>query len=339
MRVRLLTSIGVLAGFCAWAGEALSVIAIDPFYAPSYTFTDLGSAPGLPFPYGGLTFKAGDTSKILIGGNANTAAGLLYEVSVVRDAGGHITGFSGLASAFGTVGAFNDGGVVYGPGGVLFTSQWPVNMLGQTKPGSTAADKVIDLGALGVASSHSALNFVPTGFSGAGNMKLVYWSGGQWYDGVLTPDGFGTFDLGITPVDLDLVASGIQNLPGGPEGFVYISGANPIFTANSLLVSEFSANKVASYEIDSSGNPILSTRRTFVDGLTGAEGAVIDPVTGDFLFSTFGDAVDRIIVVQGFTVLPPPPPPIPEPETYALMLAGLGLLGFAARRRKQKDAA
>jgi hypothetical protein len=26
-------------------------------------------------------------------------------------------------------------------------------------------------------------------------------------------------------------------------------------------------------------------------------------------------------------------PPIPEPETYALMLAGLGLVGWAARRR------
>jgi hypothetical protein len=27
---------------------------------------------------------------------------------------------------------------------------------------------------------------------------------------------------------------------------------------------------------------------------------------------------------------------VPEPETYAMMLAGLGLVGFAARRRKQK---
>ena len=28
--------------------------------------------------------------------------------------------------------------------------------------------------------------------------------------------------------------------------------------------------------------------------------------------------------------------PIPEPETYAMMLAGLALLGVVARRRKQK---
>jgi hypothetical protein len=31
--------------------------------------------------------------------------------------------------------------------------------------------------------------------------------------------------------------------------------------------------------------------------------------------------------------------PIPEPETYAMLLAGLGLLGFVARRRRQRGAA
>ncbi len=34
-------------------------------------------------------------------------------------------------------------------------------------------------------------------------------------------------------------------------------------------------------------------------------------------------------------VIPPPPPTIPEPETYAMMLAGLGLIGAVARRRRK----
>lgn len=34
----------------------------------------------------------------------------------------------------------------------------------------------------------------------------------------------------------------------------------------------------------------------------------------------------------------PPPTPVPEPSTYAMLLAGLGLLGFIARRRNQQAA-
>lgn len=43
-----------------------------------------------------------------------------------------------------------------------------------------------------------------------------------------------------------------------------------------------------------------------------------------------------MVTVSGneFVPPPPPPPPIPEPETYALMLAGLGLVGWMAHRRK-----
>ena len=40
------------------------------------------------------------------------------------------------------------------------------------------------------------------------------------------------------------------------------------------------------------------------------------------------------IIVESTTTLTPVIAPVPEPETYALMLAGLGVVGWAARRRK-----
>jgi hypothetical protein len=317
-------------------------LALGADFSAGYTVQSLGSVPGLPPLYGGLTFLDSDT--LLVGGNANTAAGRFYTVDVVRGAGGHITGFTGSATAFGNVGEYNDGGIVFGPGGVLFTSRWPVNQLGQTKPGSTDEDKIFDLAALGVASSHAALGFVPAGFAGAGQFKLVSWSGGQFYTAALAPDGSGTYDVtSIVQEDLDPSAAGIQNVPGGPEGFVYIDGANAGFGVDSMLIAEYSAGAVGVYEIDGDGNPLVSTRRDFLTGLTGAEGSVIDPVTGDFLFSTFGGG-NQIVRVTGF-IQPPcgvpgtPDCQVPEPGTLPLIvLALLAALALAASNRPRRDA-
>ena len=298
----------------------------------SYTVNSLGSVPGLPTNYGGLTFLNSNT--ILIGGAANSAGGNLRTIGVVRGAGSHVTGFTGSAVPFGTVGTFNDGGVVFGPGGVLFTSQWPANKLGQTKPGSTVEDKVIDLAPFGVAGSHSAINFVPTGFGGAGQMKLVSYGGGQFYTATYAPDGLGTYNItSIVQVDVDPSTLAIDNLPGGPEGFVYITAGNAGFATNGLLVSDYASGRVSAYNADANGNPLLATRRDFLTGLSGAEGAVVDPVTGDFLFSTFGGS-NQVVVVQGFLAPPPPPPPngVPEPDT--LLLFGAGLLALVGLRRR-----
>ena len=117
---------------------------IDPFYAGDYSFIDLGSVPGVPTPYGGLTIKPDDPNRLLIGGSANSVTGALYEIGVTRDGRGHITGFMGTATLFAEA-AHNDGGVVYGPGGVLFLARWPVNELGQTTP---LADKARERDAL-----------------------------------------------------------------------------------------------------------------------------------------------------------------------------------------------
>lgn len=303
-------------------------ITLDPYYAGSYIANSLGSVPGLPTLYGGLTFLDSDT--ILIGGAANGSAGRLYTIDVVRGPGNHVIGLSGSAAQFGgdnsAIGDYNDGGVVFGPGGVLFLARWNINQIGQVKPGTTADEDKVTAGPAGASSSVSALNFVPAGFSGAGQMKVVSWPAGQWYDAAISPDGTGTYDVGpFTQIDVDPTQAGTQNIPGGPEGFVYIASGNPLFTSNSMLISEYSAGAVGAYEVDGNGNPLANTRRTFISGLTGAEGAAVDPITGDFLFSTFGGG-NQIAVIQGFVV--------PEPTSFVLGAMAVVGVAIAMRRRR-----
>jgi hypothetical protein len=268
-----------------------STATIAPYYTDDYWLIDLGNAPGVPPLYGGLTVAADSPNTLLIGGHANTAPGALYAIKVTRNISGHITGFSGVAATTQEA-AWNDGGVVYGPDGVLFLARWPVNGLGQSRPGSVVTDKVIDLAPLGVAASGpGGVQIVPAGYPGAGKLQMVAWPGGQWYWADLVPDGTGTFDLG--PL------TSVTTLPGGPEGVAHVPLGSPKFPTPSVLVSEFSAGFVATYEVDAAGDPVLFTRRDFVVGLSGAEGAAIDPSTGDFLFSTFGGG-DRVVVVRGF---------------------------------------
>lgn len=62
-----------------------------------------------------------------------------------------------------------------------------------------------------------------------------------------------------------------------------------------------------------------------------------DPENGtNFKYASWGAIAGELNLTVNTTAYDPrnPLPMIPEPETYALMLAGLGLLGFMARRRK-----
>jgi len=264
---------------------------IPPPFDRTYSFVTLGAPAGVPANLGGCTFRIGDPNALYICGAANGPSGMLFRVGVTRDAQNNITGFSGPAMPVSTA-ANNDGGLEFGPGGVLFFTRYPLNELGMIKPLSAAPDKVVQLTPLGMPSSVGSLRFVPAGFPNRGRLKLASYSTGVFATADLQPDANGTFDV----VNLTLgTAPG-----GGPEGVFYVPPDSPQFVNfTSMIVCEYSRAQVTAYTIDGNGDPVPASARPFMTGLTGCEGAAIDPLSGNFVFSTYGGG-NQVIVVRGF---------------------------------------
>jgi hypothetical protein len=264
---------------------------IVPPFAGSYTFADLGPPPGVPVTLGGLTIRAAEPGALYVAGAANTPAGAIYRVPLARGAGQHITGFGGPAVRVADA-PFVDGGVQFGPGGVLFFTTFPNNEVGQIRPGSQRPDRVIPLTPLGVPPSVGGLTFVPAGYGGSGELKVASYQASRFFNLRLQPDGQGTFAV-----------AGIRagtSTDGGPEGFFYVPPDSPRFVNfSSMIVSDYRSNEIQVFGLDANGDPLRDTRQRFMTGLTGCEGAAIDPLTGDFLFATYAGG-DRVLAVRGF---------------------------------------
>jgi hypothetical protein len=272
---------------------SLTAQTIEPPFNGAYVYTDLGSVPGVPAPYGGAVFGQNNPNRLLIGGSANNSGGAIYVIDVVRDSQGFVTGWNGTATLVSTAPNI-DGGLCYGPNGVLFFTGYSNNTLGQIKPGSTTPDRIFNLTSYGVSSSVGSCNFVPANFPGAGEFKIASYSASTFYGFTITPDGNGTFDL--------VASNGPVQLSGGVEGILYVPpGSALIPDYQYVLIAEYGAGRVSLFQLDAVGNPVPASRVSFLSGLGGAEGACTDPVTGDLVFSTFGGG-DRVVRVTGFGV-------------------------------------
>jgi hypothetical protein len=294
MRQQLHTLLALLVGLFMTQGLGAQTLTTD-FINAGYTITDLGSVPDLPTPYGGLTIKPSSPDTLYIGGTANQTGGAVYKVPLVRDGiTQQITGFGGPAVLHASAPNI-DGGLSFTPEGTLMFTQYTpftLNSIGQILPDNSFVST--QLTSLGISASVGSHAFVPAGYPGAGGLIVASYNGSILYRVPFTVDANGLYAFAAPTVSVDVFSSA-----NGPEGIAYVPFGSAGFSAPSMVVSAYGMNKVVVFEIDPNGLPIPATARDMVTGLVGAEGAWIDPLTGDFLFSTFG-TFDRVIRVSGF---------------------------------------
>ncbi|MFN9758265.1 MAG: hypothetical protein ACK58X_17815 [Planctomycetota bacterium] len=259
---------------------------VAPPFNADYVLADLGIVPNA-LSYGGTAFLPGNPNVLLVSPWPGTS---IRQVPLVRDSSGYITG-AGPSTIYATVGG-TDGGLVFGPGNVLFATWYGPNRLSQLRPGSVVADRVDDLSPLGVANSVGACAFVPAGMPGAGRFKVASYNASMFYDLPLTPDGQGTFAPGQ--------ATSSVALQGGPEGLCYVPNGAPQ-VGGRLLVTEYNNQTVVAYQIDAIGNPVAGTRQVVIPSTSGYStpgGGAIDPVTGDIVFLA---AAGRLLALRSNT--------------------------------------
>ncbi|MFT5534098.1 MAG: hypothetical protein ACI802_002341 [Candidatus Paceibacteria bacterium] len=150
-----------------------------------------------------------------------------------------------------------------------------------------------------------------------------------------------TVPLSVDPITGDLT-SNFGGIHSGTSVF------NDVFNFTPALDSGFATTLVSSFTIFGSGitfdsaslngYSLMATTPSSPSPGFSIYNLVLgaQPFTGPLQLLVNGNSFGSVSSYSGsISVVAgvPIPPPVPEPETYAMMLAGLGLLGFAARRK------
>jgi hypothetical protein len=293
-------------GQCQTPGTpAASDVQLAPEFASSYSAYLLGPVPGVPSPLGGTVLKHDDPNTLLIAGGSEDPSGAIYAIRVQRDGCNHIVSFVGTATKL-SDNPNVDANLVYGPNHLMVYTEWPLYTLAQMLDGATAPSTETDLTTLGIPTTNDqgpgGVGFVPMGLGSAGELRIVTWPAGHWFHVGVTLQASGLYHI-------DSLTEKTQ-LANNPGGFAYVPAGSAGFTKQSLIVAEWNQSsttldRVAVYEVDDAGDPVVSTRREFMSKFPRPWGAYFEPLTGDYLFLTWGAGNDRVYIVQGF--VPPQP--------------------------------
>jgi hypothetical protein len=206
-----------------------------------------------------------------------------------------------------------------------FLAQFGANPLGATTtPAGATAATTFSLGGLNVSMLHvlTQANQMTTTVTltnpldGSGAIAGVYWNVG--FDPDQDIPGLGTYATTnkITGV-------------GGSAAVTAFSAATPVTLANTTGAGAYT---VAAF-INTASCCSAVTGATAIAGgqALGFTHYGDDSISLGYSLGTIGDGAS-VSFGYSYTFATP----VPEPETYAMLLAGLGLMGFVARRRQRK---
>lgn len=218
-------------------------------------------------------------------------------------------GFTGAVNAQVALPA---GSTVFNTGGALQTSLGSFTLVDSMSTVFTAANPTAFSGVLDswVLSGNTdnplgGLSFVYRVTNDQTSADAIHRLAVNGYTGLQVEAGY--LDGGLSPTGAAIAGGLAPTLvdrgvaPGDNAGFSFLAG-----TISGLTFESLNPGETSRYLVMYTNSPIYSTSiASVIDGSVASA-------------ATFA--------------------PIPEPETYAMMLAGMGLMGFVARRRSSKNA-
>ena len=301
----------------------------------------------------GVLHNLGTVTNIV---GADSGAGGIVNFGTLNNLGDFQLDASGVSTNFGIL---NNSGTLGGPGGPVLTNSGTINNSGVLHVQILHNTETLNnlggnLGAMSLDNSGTLFNSGTISSIGT----YIQTAGHTINNGTMTKDSFdfqgGTLS-GTGTMNGDVtIESGASVNPGNSPGTMTINGN---LNSSGIFVFQIAGLGTGLFDVlGINGNANFTggnIQFDFINGFSAAAGNFWDfmtaqTITGwdtlNFNFNGLGDGLgwnftqldtggERLWITSTSVVSP-----VPEPHTYAMLLAGIGLIGFIARRKNRNGA-